>query len=289
MENTTTNNSILSRIPQTKLFHTTTTNGDRVRAIVSYGDECKNGHNTFSITGNVWYKEFDAIERTKRDRAERARDGDAGGCIHEDIARAMPYLAPFIKWHLTSTDGPMHYIANTLYLADDADHNGKRVGEPTRFDHFVRFNGSRVGHMVKPAFARFLQSKLDEPNCAVDLVIVKLEHVNKDGETFQYAPKYTFKGFGTKWHEGPFDELSTAQDWKHAMYHEAVSITAQPTVWSDGKERQLDAARSAAVWPDATDEILKQPRALLSTVLSERLPALMAEFRTAVESFGFTY
>lgn len=39
------------------------------------------------------------------------------GCIHETIAAAFPELAPFIKWHLVSTDGPMHYVANTVYLA----------------------------------------------------------------------------------------------------------------------------------------------------------------------------
>ena len=29
----------------------------------------------------------------------------------------MPELAPYIKWHLVSSDGPLHYIANTVYHA----------------------------------------------------------------------------------------------------------------------------------------------------------------------------
>lgn len=67
-----------------------------IHAEVHHDDRCNNGHNTFSITG-----EIPSEERF--------------GCIHKEIAEAIPMLAPFIKWHLTSTDEPMHYIANTIY------------------------------------------------------------------------------------------------------------------------------------------------------------------------------
>jgi len=61
-----------------------------------YDDECGNGHNTFSITGDF--------------------DG-ACGCIHDEIAKRFPELKKYIKWHLTSSEGPMHYIANSMYWA----------------------------------------------------------------------------------------------------------------------------------------------------------------------------
>lgn len=66
-------------------------------AKVRYDDECGNGHNTFAITGEIWQAK--------------------SGRIHEDIAKRLPELAPYIKWHLVSSDGPMHYIANTVYHA----------------------------------------------------------------------------------------------------------------------------------------------------------------------------
>lgn len=70
-----------------------------IGATVRYDDQCGNGHNSFSITG-------------------RTSDG-SGGCIHEEIAKHFPELAPFIKWHLFDSTGPMHYLANTIYHAEE--------------------------------------------------------------------------------------------------------------------------------------------------------------------------
>lgn len=130
--------------------------GAQITATVRFDDECGNGHNSFAITAEI--------------RRPRARDCDACGCLHDEVAKHFPELAPLIKWHLCSTDGPMHYIANTEY------------------------------------------------------------HV---------------------------------------------------------KQGRLDYARSTAIWPDATEEELKAPG--LHKELQERLPALMSEFRAAVESLGFTW
>lgn len=63
---------------------------------LSFGDECGNGHNTFSITASGrWFS----------------------GCCHDLIRETWPEYSNIIKWHLTSIDGPLHYIANTLYHA----------------------------------------------------------------------------------------------------------------------------------------------------------------------------
>lgn len=82
---------------------------------IRFDDGCRNGHNTFSITAEV--------------REPGYRDVRACGCMHDDIAKIFPELAPLIIWHLCSTDGPMHYIANTIYRAGDRDHNGLLKGE----------------------------------------------------------------------------------------------------------------------------------------------------------------
>ena len=75
---------------------------------IRYDDQCGNGHNTFAIT--AWSKNM-------------------GGCCHDEVVKAFPHLKPFIKWHLTSSDGPLHYIANTVYHASDRDCWGGRKGE----------------------------------------------------------------------------------------------------------------------------------------------------------------
>jgi hypothetical protein len=131
------------------------TNG-RMLVTIRYDDECKNGHNTFAITSDITTNE-----------SRRIRDIAAGGCLHDEIKVLFPELAQYIKWHLCSSDGPMHYIANTIYWANKGN---------------------------------------------------------------------------------------------------------------------LEYARSSAIWPDATLEQLKDKDAL-----TERLPALLNEFKSAVESLGFTF
>lgn len=80
----------------------------RVDLVVNlrYDDRCNNGHNTFSITGTIY-------------RAGMRGDKNTiiSGCIHEDITLIAPELAHLIKWHLCSSDEPMHYVANSLYHA----------------------------------------------------------------------------------------------------------------------------------------------------------------------------
>jgi hypothetical protein len=84
-----------------------TENGVNLRlvATVRHDDRCNNGANTFSVTGTLY---------------EGGREV-AGGCLHDYIAERMPELAPYLQWHLTSTDGPLHYIANTRYWAREGN------------------------------------------------------------------------------------------------------------------------------------------------------------------------
>jgi hypothetical protein len=71
----------------------------RMYVTIRYDDKCNNNHNTFSITATI----------TRNARFY------AGGCLHEDIATYFPEYIPLLKWHGTTSDGPLHYIANTLY------------------------------------------------------------------------------------------------------------------------------------------------------------------------------
>ena len=93
--------------------------GQRMRCTVElrFDDNCGNGHNTFAATCD--------IERWERGKFRES----GGGADHDTIARIFPELAPLLKWHLVSSDGPMHYLANTIYLAGDRDHNGLLKGE----------------------------------------------------------------------------------------------------------------------------------------------------------------
>jgi len=70
---------------------------------VRFDDHCGNGSNDLAVTGEV-------TTLSKKTMFE-------GGCIHDTIAKHFPELKEAITYHLCSTDGPMHYIANTMYWA----------------------------------------------------------------------------------------------------------------------------------------------------------------------------
>jgi len=241
----------------------------RIIANVRYDDECGNGRNTFSITADI---------------SRKGRNGQwyewGGGCCHEEVAKRFPELAPLIKWHLCSSDGPMHYLANSTFFAGGKDHNGRRKGEPERWEFGVRFGNSPVTHRIKKRFYEFLQERKGTGT----FTVIPFQH---DGDPETYRDHYTFVGFGEKWYECPFPDEALAQEFAVAMNTLEVEFITTPVAFSGGKERELDAARRAAVWPDATDTDLTAPG--LEDRLKTRLPSLMSEFRAAVESLGFTW
>lgn len=187
-----------------------------VKVFVRFDDECLNGHETFSITGETRH---------------------TGGCIHETIAEAFPELEPLIKWHLVSTDGPMHYIANTTYHAGDRDHWGLRKGEKRQ----IRKGGTNQ-------FRWELVAVIDGQQ--VPLKTSTLCESEPVPPTVKYVPE---------------------------------------CITGEGKERQFEAARSVAVWPEATDEQLSLPKEELTELLNARLPALLESFRSDMIAAGFLY
>lgn len=243
---------------------------------VRFDDGCKNGHNSFSITAHV-----------ESPASRRHNDWEAGGCLHEDIARVFPELAHLIKWHLCSTDGPMHYVANTVYLASDRDCRGFAKGDACAWDEVVYFGTSPVRHKIKSSFSKFIQERMHSG----DFIVVALAHESRPGETYKYAPKYTFNGYGTRWHECPFDDIETANSWAAALNDSRIGARfhRMATQFSEGKARDFAAARNSAVWPDATDEQLSLPKDELTALLLARLPDLLAAMRGDIETAGFMW
>lgn len=199
----------------------------RITATVRYDDRCGNGHNTFSITANI-------------DRKDRGHwKDDTGGCLHREIARHFPELAHLVKWHLCSSDGPMYYIANTLYLAGDKDCHGLRRGEPRQI---------RNGKTKELCWQRV--------------------GLTADGKEI---PLHDIKKYADG--EKPGDDLTLVwRPWNRI---------------GEGKERELNAARQSAIWPEASDEELTAPD--LEEKLRARLPALLKAFQADIEALGFVY
>lgn len=269
---------------------------DGVRHIIDVharlDDECGNGHETFSLT--AWYWE--------KGRSKENTGG--GGCCHDVIVQAMPELEPLVKWHLCSTDGPMHYEANTVYLAGNRDYNGRRKGEPSSFRSRIRFGDFPMtwagGRWNGKEFIRWLDDQRGPDGNVYGLTVLSVQHKDKPGETYKFGPKFTFNSprghFGDSWADCPFDSEEDARQFLDALawcQREGGGwfVERVPVAWSDGKERELDAARRCAIWPDATDaELMQEPEALRAA-LRDRLPGLLADFREAMtsEPLGFVW
>lgn len=202
---------------QTKKFSRIAEGSDyKVDVVLRFDDRCGNGHNTFSITGTTY-------TLNKYDRWEE----ESGGCIHEQIETHYPEFSHLIPYHLCSTDGPMHYLANTIYLAGDRDYNGLKAGE---FKPINKPDGTPIWE---------IKEKINSPITSKE---------KPDNLVLEY------QGYGRI---------------------------------GEGKARELDAARRCAIWPKATDEELMSDD--LKTRLENRLPQLLADFRSAMEGVGFTW
>lgn len=256
---------------------------------IRFDDQCKNGHNSFSITADV-----------VTDESRKRRDIAAGGCMHEEIARVFPELASLIQWHLFDAHAPMHYVANTIYHATNWADSRYAPGEPCQWETRARFGNFPITFVFAKRFREYLTARIEHsrstlktnPAHVAKFEPVAVPYVKKGPEdTYQFDPHYTVTGDDCKvWHEAPFKSLTEAREFCDAFNTYELTFEKVPTKYAAEKERNLSAARSCANWPDATDEQLCAPRAELEKALIERLPAMMERFRAAIESeIGFQY
>lgn len=260
-------------------------NGETVlmHAEIRFDDNCHNGHNSFAITGFGWYDRY------------KSKDYDFCGCCHEMIAEVFPELEPLIKWHLVSTDSPMHYIANTIYHASNLE-NGKAKGEPNAWEKRVKFGNFPITFSVDKDFREWLEAALAHRASTPktnphrkDFQVVEVPYVKKPGDNYQFKPKYSFDDFTDSWYKAPFDTQAQALEWQTALITCGMEIITIVTGYSQGKERNLAFARKSACWPEATDEQLCLPEAELRALLETRLPGMQAEFRKAMDEIGMLW
>lgn len=201
-------------------YYTEDRHSYRIVVELRFDDQCKNGHESFAITAYIGEAIGDGRYREH-----------TSGCCHDEIAKRFPELAHLIPWHLTSTDGPMHYLANTVYAAGDRDYRGLRKGESRQL---------------------------------------------RNGKTGELA--WIMKGVQTRYHDGPMPPS------------DSVTLHWEPwLIEGEGKARELEHARSHAVWPEATDAELCQEPEALRAALEARLPALLAQFKRDMLAVGFVW
>lgn len=248
----------------------------KMELTIRYDDDC--GNNSFAIT--CWIKE------KHRNRWEDA----GGGCCHDEIAKVFPEYAHLIKWHLVSSDGPMHYIANTLYHVSNRDCWGLLKGEEKviSYANYLRVNNSPFLYKLNKRLFAFIETTGLDPRNWVGVEPQPVEY-NGTGD-YSFDPKWTLSGMNNgNWYDCPFNTEKDARIFIDAMLNYSCEIVAEvdQVRIGEGKERDLDAARSSACWADATDEELLSPN--LKERLEARLENLLVEFRRDIEALGFTF
>lgn len=248
-----------------------------------FDDHCGNGKEDFAATVEQYW-----IEGSQKHE-------DCFGCCHDLIAEKFPALARFMKWHLCSVEEPMHYVNNTVYLAGDREYDG-RAGEPNSWEEYIYLGNSPVNARLryKPDIKLIKEWKKACIGAISGLAIVEVQ-----GETsprgFKYGPHYTFNVHqNPTWTDCPFENRAEAEGWLAAFKEDAatpgfIRFETVVTGYANGKPRQLDLARKAAVWPEATNEELCAPEEILTSKLVERLPALMTQFKEDMLALGFIY
>lgn len=249
-----------------------------LRVEIRFDDELKNGHASFAITAAGY-----AVPN-------RRRNGDCEfcGCCHDAIVAAFPEFEPLIKWHLCNEDGPMHYPGNVTYHAGDRDCWGLRKGEestnPRLMEHYVRFGNSPIEYKVPKRLKAFIDETITSGG---EFILDKVEHPPTKGH--QYGAKYQFAGMDCKWHECPFDSERQCRQFLDAVTGCEMHWSSRTNKFGEGKARDLKAARSCAIWPEATDEQLCSEKPVLEAMLMDRLPALIAEFKGVIKQCGLLW
>lgn len=212
----------------TKTFENFRVDGGAGKLIVKirYDDSCGNGHNSFSITGDL------------------RRDNRSWSCgaIHDDIEEFAPELAHLIKWHFMTSESPLHYVSNTMFHASERDCNGLLKGEKRQI--------LRGGDKNKPCW--------------------ELAYVYAEVES-----KIKIEGLPSN--ISCLESELPAIDLPHVKYVPWCRV-------GEGKAPDLEAARRSAIWHDATLEQLQDKQAL-----ENRLPSLIEEFATVIESLGMEF
>lgn len=263
--------------------------GGEMRVEIRYDDECRNKHNSFAITATV-----------VTDRSRKMRDIEAGGCMHEEIARVFPELESLIQWHLFDADnGPMHYVANTLHHASNRDDSRYEPGEPCRWETRARFGNFPITFKLTKRFREYLEARIQHtrttlktnPAHVAKFEPVAVPYVKKGPtDTYQFDPNYTVTGDVCDWYGAYFKSLPDAQEFCDALNNYELTFEKVATDYAKEKPRNLAFARSSANWPEATDEQLCAHPDELKAALLARLPAMMERFRAAVENeCGFMY
>ena len=132
---------------------TKTVGEESITVNIRLNDECKNGHQDFAITADIY----------KAGKPRTDKNWLGGGCQHEVIAAAFPEFIPFIKLHLADYAGiPMYAVENGFYHLTNG-FNSKSTNEAFKAEYCDYYR-------VKPAQFDTLKLSHNQTQFALNLM-----------------------------------------------------------------------------------------------------------------------
>lgn len=158
-------------------IQTTDSEGNTLFINLRLSDECKNGHQDFSITGAAYQKDKPCTDKWLI----------YGGCCHDEILKVRPDLELFVNLHLSNYKGvPMYCIENGFYFL--------KSGDLKTVSKHLRLQGNEIEQFYTcpdSYYFSYLIHKLDLPSrwCNEANEAIKLLQ-NWTGKTFEVdSPK----------------------------------------------------------------------------------------------------
>lgn len=141
--NTTTLNTATTE-QTNNLIHTININDStaNINIKIRLNDECKNGHQDFSITATIW-----EIGKIRNDR-----NMISGGCCHDEILKIRSDLQIFVNLHLCDFTGcPMYAVENGFYHLINGFNNTKPTdkGFKSEFCDYYRISAEQFDVLVQ--------------------------------------------------------------------------------------------------------------------------------------------
>ena len=100
-----------------------------IKIKIKLNDECKNGHQDFSITANIF----------KHGEPKTERNCIGGGCCHDDILKIAPEFKQFVNLHLCDKDGiPMYASANGYFHITIGFDRTEKENQKEKFCEYYR-------------------------------------------------------------------------------------------------------------------------------------------------------
>lgn len=113
-------------------------NGENLVIKIRLNDECKNGHQDFAITADLY---------SGSGRSDRSMI--SGGCIHDEILKSAPQFKMFIDLHLCDFDGvPTYAIENGFYHMTNGFNNLKGKTQKQYFCDYYRVSETQYNTLI---------------------------------------------------------------------------------------------------------------------------------------------